>query len=437
LLLVAFAATAGCESDGRVRPPQTTLRYFHASPNFGTFALLRERRPEAIVDFGGGTTAHFDSGPYDFYLESSPPGVGVQPIRHVTRTLDLSAGMQYVFVAVSPGDQPQLLVTAVPNLPAGTTTARYSIIAAHPTQGDMDAYLVAPGTPLSSVIPQGNLSFGPTAATFEVAPQTLRLYLTPAGDPATVLFESADLLVAAGSDHYFVVHATGGQTPVDFAVSEITSTGLRLSRQGESALLRVVQGVDDRMARDILLDTDTMTPLFSAQAFGELSTYVPVTASVEHTLKVTPVGTPGTEEESISFTPLAGRYYTVIFAGDTTGGITGRVMIEDPRRIVGQSSLYVINAAGLFDLLLVYVQSPGTVINPALLRAALPAPEYTVQRIPLVPGAHEITVQVAATNAVVAGPVPVTFADRGLYGMLMLNAADNVTVDLQHIYDIP
>jgi hypothetical protein len=437
LLLVALATMAGCGSEGRVRPAQTTLRFFHASPNFGTFAMLRERLPAAIVEFGGGATATFDSGPYDFHLESSPPGLGVQPINHVTQSLDLSPGMQYTFVAVSPNDQPELLISAVPNLPAGSTNARYSIIHAHPTQGAMDVYLVAAGTPLNSVTAQGSLSFGPTAATFQVAPQALRLYLTPAGDPATVLFESTDLSVTAGSDHYFVVHATGGQTPIDFAVSEIFGTGLRIARQGEGALLRVVQGVDDRMARDIILDDGTTSPLFTAQPFGELSAYVPVSSAVPHTLKLTPVGAPGTEEATLEFTPLSGRYYTIVFAGDTTDGITGRSMIEDPRHVVNQASVYIINSAGLYDLLLVHILPPGSVVNPLFPRAVLAAPDFTGQRLSFAPSAYEITVQDSETLAIVAGPVPITLSERGLYGVLMLNAADNVTVDLEHFYDIP
>ena len=440
MLLVAFSAIAGCDSEGRVRPPPTTVRFFHASPNFGTMALLRERNPvgsslnQAGFQFGTGVTERFDSGPYDFNLESDRPGIGA--IRHVTLNLDLSPSMQYTFVAVAPGDQPELLVSALPNLPPGFTEARYSIIDAHPAQGAMDVYLVAPGTPLSSVIPQGNLSFGPTAATIQVAPQVLRLYLTPAGDPNTVLFESTDLFVVAGSDHTLVVHATGGQTPVDFAVSEITSTGLRISQQGVGALVRVVQGVDDRLARDVILDDGTTSPLFSAQPFGELSAYVPVTAA-QHTFKLTPVGGPGTEEATIEFTPLSGRYYTIVFAGDTTDGITGRSMVEDPRRIVGQSSLYVIDAAGLFDFLLVHVLPPGSVINPLFPRTILAAPDFTPQRLSLVPGDYDFTVQDSETLAVVAALTPVTFTERGLYGLLMLNAADNVTVDLQHFYDIP
>ena len=435
-LLAALAATAGCDSEGRVRPPPTTLRFFHAAPNFATFALLRERSRVAVNEFGGGETARFDSGPYDFNLESSPPGGG--PIRHQTVSMDLSSGMQYTFVAVAPGDQPQLLVSAVPNLAPGFADARYSIIDAHPTQGAMDVYLVAAGTPLASVVPQGTVSFGPTPATFQVTPQPLRLYLTPAGDPTTVLFESVDLnSVEAGSDHYLVVHATGGQTPVDFAVSEIVGSGLRISQQGVGALLRVVQGVDDRIARDVILDEETTTPLFSAQAFGELSGYVPISAGVSHQLKLTPVGSPGTEEATVDITPLAGRYYTVVFAGDSTGGITGRSLVEDPRRIVGQSSLYVINAAGLFDLLYFYILPPGGNINTAFPRATLGAPDFTFQRIAFAPNAYELTVQDGETLAVVAGPVPLTLAERGVYGLIVLNAADSVTVDLQYFYDTP
>jgi hypothetical protein len=104
---------------------------------------------------------------------------------------------------------------------------------------------------------------------------------------------------------------------------------------------------------------------------------------------------------------------------------------------VNQSSLYVFSAAGLFDLLLVHVLPPGGNINPLLARAALAAPDVTTQRLSLVPGDYEITVQDAESLGVVAGPAPVAFAERGLYGVLMLNAADAVTVDLQYFYDVP
>ena len=431
LFLAGLFAVAGCDGEGRVRPPQTAVRFFHASPNFATFALLRERRPDFVHDFGGGTLLHFDSGQYDFGLESSPPQAPT--IRHVSFSADLSASLQHTFVAVAPNDVPQILQVSVPNFPAASTSARYSVIHAFPAQGALDVYVVAAGTPLGSVAAQGSISFGPIPATFEVAPQTLRLYLTPAGDPNTVLFESTDLSATAGADSVLVVHDTGGQTPVSLGVSSVGSATLRLPQQGANALVRVVQGVDDRLARDVILDDAVTTPLFSSQAFGEFSPYAPVSQG-QHTLNLTPVGAPATEESSVEFAPLAGRYYSAIFAGDTTNGINGLVAVEDPRPIVKQASVSFANAAGLFGNLRLFIVPPGTDITRAFPRPIFAAPYFSAG-LALAPGDYEITVQDDATLAILVGPKPVTLAEKGVYGVLLLNAADNVTIDLEYFYD--
>jgi hypothetical protein len=154
----------------------------------------------------------------------------------------------------------------------------------------------------------------------------------------------------------------------------------------------------------------------------------------QHTLKLTPVGAPGTEEETLEFTPLPARYYLGVFAGDTTDGINGVIVLEDPRRIVQQASLYLVDAAGMFGTLIVYILPPGSDITRSFPSAALSAPGSS-GRLSIAPGDYEITVQNPVTLAVVAGPIPITLAEEGLYGVLLLNAADNVTVDLEYFYD--
>jgi DNA-binding beta-propeller fold protein YncE len=352
----------------------------------------------------------------------------------LTFSADVTPDLQYIYVAIAPNDVLQILAASIPNFPAGSTSARYSIIHAFPAEGALDVYLVPAGTALGSVAAQGSITFGPTPATFAVTPETLRLYLTPAGDPNTILFESTDLVALTGTDNVLVVHDVSGQTPVSLGVSlMIGDTTLRVNRQGDGALLRVVQGVDDRLARDVILDDAATTPLFSSQPFGELSEYTPVSAA-EHTLTLTPVGAPATEESSAIFTTVAGRYYTAIYAGDTTTGIDGIVAAEDPRPIVNQSSLYIANAAGLFGDLRFYILPPGTDVNLVAPRILFTAPHFPA-RTSLLPGDYEITVVDDQTRAVLAGPEPVTLAEKGVYGVLLLNAADNVTIDLEYFYD--
>ena len=36
----------------------------------------------------------------------------------------------------------------------------------------------------------------------------------------------------------------------------------------------------------------------------------------------------------------------------------------------------------------------------------------------------------------IAGPVPITLQDGGLYGIMLVNAPDNQSVELRYIYDL-
>jgi hypothetical protein len=92
------------------------------------------------------------------------------------------------------------------------------------------------------------------------------------------------------------------------------------------------------------------------------------------------------------------------------------------------------NAAGLFDIVSVYIATPGTAIETTFPRVVFSPPDFT-NRQGFVPGDYEITVRDQDTLAIVAGPVPVTLADKGVYGLLLTNAADSVTIDLQYFYD--
>lgn len=432
LLTVALVALAACESDGVVRPPPTDVRFFHAAPNFGTLAILREARPEAVLEFGGGASARFDSGEYDFHVESREAGT-LNAIRELTLTENLSSELDYSFVAVAPGGNPQILLVDTPPFDPTSSMARLSFIAAHPDLGPVDVYLQAAGTSLPAVVANGSVSYGETELSFTVPIQPLHIFLTPAGDPNTILYESIELNFNAGSSNVLVIHGTGAQLASDIAVSITGSTALRIAQLGVDSVVRVAQGSDDRLARDVLVDDDT-TPLFPAQAFGVLSDYMPVSPGTR-TLSLTPVGAPGTVETSFDFPALSGRSYIAAFAGNTTEGITGRAFLEDPRRIVRQASISFLNIAGLFNNVYIYVRPPGTAINTVFPSLELASAAFAARSFQ--PGNYEVTIQDSITAAILAGPIPVSFADSGVYGMLLRNGADSLTVEIDYFYDTP
>jgi hypothetical protein len=298
----------------------------------------------------------------------------------------------------------------------------------------VDVYVVAPGTLLSSAVKQGTVSYGPNPAIFEVTPLVYRLYLTPPGDPNTILFESVDQGAVAGGNEILVVSSAGGLGPRDVIVSSLSGGGAtRISEAGLSSEIRVVQGIDDRLDRDIIFDGNTASPLFPVQSFGQISAYVPVTTD-QHQLTLTPVATPGTIEATVSAATVSALSYLAVFAGDSVNGIFANVFREDKRPITGQATLRVVGAAGLFGVVDVFVLPPGSDINTSDPRARLSAPDIS-PRLAVIPGDYEITVQELDTATIVAGPEPVTLAADGVYGVLLLNSAGGSTVDLQYFYD--
>jgi hypothetical protein len=139
-------------------------------------------------------------------------------------------------------------------------------------------------------------------------------------------------------------------------------------------------------------------------------------------------------EDLLTFSYLSGFNYTAVYVAGSSLPIRGAVFREDLRRIPGQATVRVLNAAGMFGILNVYILAPGTAINTVFPQASLSTPDLS-ERLPTVPGDYEITVQNQATATIVAGPEPITVEANGVYGVLLLNAIGGSTVDIEYFYD--
>ena len=433
-LLLSFIVITGCsDGSGVIRPPPTNVGVFNAASNLEFTVFLREERVLAQMNYGEGEVASFDSGQYDFHVEHSPVGA-TAPVRAFSFSETLSPDLNYIFVVIAPGGQPEAFAVTTENLAGDAANGRVTIVHAFEGMGDLDVYMELPGTILSNAQPQGSMSFGPNALTFDIAPDTYHLYLTLAGDPDTVVFESVDDTVVAGADDVLVVSDPGAMGALTILVSRISANTGRIGQFGSESRLRAVHGIDDRLARDIHLDDTTTPALFPAQPFGVLSDYLSVEVDA-HSVITTPQDNPGTEEGATSYFAVSGALQTVLIAGDSVDGVSTTVMVEDKRSIAGQATLRILNGAGLFDAVGVFVEPPGTDTTTATPLGIMSVPSFT-PRVPLVPGDFEITIQDAITGTILAGPELVSMIDGGVYGVLLLNAEDGSTVDIQLFDDL-
>jgi trimeric autotransporter adhesin len=432
--IAAFFAVAGCQGSGNDRPPPSYVNYFDAAPNLEAVAFRREQDFSNSVQLSyalGQARTRYDSGPYDFHLQYSSVNPGAQ---EVDFSETLSPDQVYTFVAVAPNGQPEVLKFAEDAL-TDPTTQRFTLVHAFEGLGDLDVYWEPPGTILSSAVPIGTISFAQDALPFEVVPGTYRLYLTTAGDPNDVLFESSNQTIVEAPerliDDVLVVSDPAGQVTVNLIVSRVGYS--RLGQEGVGSTLRVIQSITDRVDRDIYVDDTTSPPSFPAQSFGVFSDYTDVAFGTRNVI-VTPVGNPGTEEFSFPYAAVSGGVHTILFSSNADGEIAAASILEDKRSIVGQATLTFFDGAGLFGDIYLYAVPPGTDITTLDPQLVMFAPGFS-SRLPVIPGDYELTVKDAATNAILAGPEAITVEDGGVYGIGFVNGAGGSTVDFVYFDD--
>src|SRR5690606_21625017 len=106
---------------------------------------------------------------------------------------------------------------------------------------------------------------------------------------------------------------------------------------------------------------------------------------------------------------------------------------DDRRRIAGQARISLMNAASQEDVIEYFIVPPGTDISNLSSTLVLDAPGIT-SRVGVAPGDYELTAR-ARDGSILAGPVPVTVSDSGMYTVLTVNGAAPGTVDFVYYED--
>jgi hypothetical protein len=437
LSILACIAISGCGSDGAVRPPRIDVKIVNAAPSYGLLGFSREGALEITFQYGAGIERQYDSGEYDFHIDYLPFGSSAV-VRAFSESANLLPDRDYALIVVDPNDELDVLFVPFDTSNISAGASRISIAHANFSLGDLDVYLAAAGTTLSSLTPQARISYGATPASINVTPGTYHLYLTPPNDPNTLLFESADIDAISGGQASFAAISTGEQGFVELSVLDLTTTIRPMHRVDVGLEIRAFQGINDRMPRDILLDDGAMTVLFSSLNHAELSAEQPIPWG-QQTVSVTPVATPGTLEATTNpLNAIPGRNVIAVAAGDgSTADIAAGAFLEDRRHMVDQATTYVLNAAGLFNRVGITLERADTNVTVLAIESP-PAPTFfggNLSGMAFAPGNYLLSVVDIETEAPLAGPVELTLEEGGLYGIALSNAADHSTIDIGYFYD--
>ena len=221
LAVVTLAAVVACEgrTTGRLITGPASgarVRILNAVTSSQSVDLIVDGQVSASgVAFGGASPyASLSLGSHRLQARSSTTGTTL-----VDFTRDLNAEGAFSLIPAPGLTQSGALFIADDLTPApGQAKLRVVHVAAAP--GTIAVYVTSGNTDLSTAtatVP--SLAFGTASSYVTVAPGTYRVRVTPAGNPGTVLLDSGNLVVAAGSVRTLLVtDAPGGGLPPSLSV---------------------------------------------------------------------------------------------------------------------------------------------------------------------------------------------------------------------------
>jgi Domain of unknown function (DUF4397) len=435
-LSCAAFALSGCDG-GRKAPPKTYVRVANVAPSFAALRFQREQTdaPDDLAFKGASALHEYDEDTYDFYVYE----------RSLTSTLgnswtfskQLDSTTEYLFVLAEVAGQVSPQIVEYPAMLAGSGDAQIAVVQADEGLAAVDVYLQPGGAGIAGATPLGSLAF-----LDRVAPQThasgdYELTITPAGDPSNVLFTSTTLPLTAGLTTVFVITAENGFSTAALSVLMLQENPAALYSTDSTATVRVINAAADGQPRDFAVNNEFAPPLFSAIPYGTVTSDATVPLASELPINVTPVGNPGALELTSTLATGPAQQYTLVFEGDA-GALTYNITTEDRRRIAKESKLQIFDAATQFTTGTEYVLLPPGTTDPSTVAAykGLLAPSVAPFDA-VAPGDYELLLRETVTDVVRAGPIPVTFAQGGLYTILTLNGPDTATANVVFLDDQP
>jgi Domain of unknown function (DUF4397) len=438
LLMLASAAAllAGCDQ-GRKAPPKVRVTIANIVPSYTQLTYHRERfGAQASLSFKGATSDTYDVDSYDFFAD--PPQLTSTAVTPLTFSATLEADNEYTFVLGEAGGQFRETTLVYPPVPSAATDAQIVGFNAADGMPAMDLYLTSPGAGIVGASPRATLAAQDQFGAQSLAAGDYELTLTVAGDQSTVLLHTTTLAFAAATSNVILIVPEAGEGTAELSVLWLQPGGssFQLLDSNATSEVRVINAAADMQPRDVALNGEFSPPLFSSVPFAEPSGYSTAPVGASQPVNVTPAGMPGVIELDSTVTTAGGARYTMLVSGEA-GTLTSAFAADSGRRVTGGARLRAYNAANQFTTgtEFVLVERGGDATTAGAITGL--SSGGASGQILLPPGDYDLWLRESLTTTMRAGPIPITLAERGLYGVLATNGPDTATANVVLLDDFP
>ncbi len=432
--LTAVAAVSGCaESTREQATGEGNIRGINAIVTAPQVSFLIEERFLSNVDFKGNSGfSVFDDLGYNFNFDLLRPGI-IEPDRLTTQFIDVAADNEYTVVLTGTIANPSSLFWEDPVREWSGTETVFEIVFAHlaPSMGELDFYFAPPGTVPVMGQAVGSLTNGARLAILEFEEAPYELILTPKDDPATIVYQSAQLASVAQSRATIAVFDADPTVTGNVSVSFIAEAGGSsvLSDVNFPPQIRTLHAAFGTENFDGYFDSDFASIIYADIGFQELSPYADVPAAVT-LVTLTPVGNSGAviHEADINIAP--GTKNNIVLVGEP-GSPLFAFLPNDGRPLETFPTIRFLNASVTTEILDIYMLPPGTSIEDTLLPYIRGLPSLLDTGFSAASeGMLELTITLLGEKTPIAPPVILDLADGDTVDTVIVDTVNPGMVEL-------
>jgi len=394
------------------------------------FFLIEETPIGDTLPFKSATgTQSYDDLTYRFNFDLPRPGE--DPERLASSEVDVVRDTDYTFVLAGDVAAQQMFVWQRPERVWSDTETVFDLNIGHANTslGAVDVYVAAPATLPVTGNAAGTVAFGERLDAQEFAAGEYQIVVTNAGDPSTVVYQSATVTIAAADSYQLIVLDADPDTtgPISVRLINQASAAAELADERFAPTAQFVNASLATGPIDVAIDSDFTTLAVANLPFAGVSGDVEVPNTANYQYVSAGTTTAALEEEAVV---APGTRNLVVLAGEP--GELQTIGLPSVRRgFSNLGRLRLINTITTNELVDIYVLPPGTDVSdsevlPSLVQVTLGFESLTAQ----LPGDYELTVTPHESRTPLVGPTLVSLPTDEVVEVILLDTIDPNTAEL-------